>query len=107
MKTGAVTGAVTGAEQCEDRSKDRSEDRSKDRSEDRSKDRSEDRGGAVRRQERRQEPYSWFTNHLRLFLVILFKMSDTVELKYDGRSYEMSLTQLRTTNIGLVFGVSI
>ncbi len=29
-------------------------------------------------------------------------MSDTVELKYDGRSYEMSAAQLRTTNIGLV-----
>ena len=92
--------AKTGAVLCEDRSRVKTgavlcEDRSGDRS------------GAVRRQELRQEPYSWFTNHLRLFLVILFKMSDTVELKYDGRSYEMSLTQLRTTNIGLVFGASI
>ena len=32
--------------------------------------------------------------------MIVFEMSDTVELKYDGRSYEMSHSQLRTTNIG-------
>ena len=33
-------------------------------------------------------------------------MSDCVELRYLGRTYEISTSHIKTTNIALVYGVS-
>ena len=52
------------------------------------------------------EFYGSMTYHLRRHNIMATSATNLIELKRDGRSYEVSSSQLSSNNIGLMFGVS-